>query len=149
MLRMRPPQVPSMAGAGLKQKRMLCIPFKIDLSYSCTSPRGVLTCRPLRCADVSVYDSIADSPVHGLSFRPIPMVAGALMLKRWIVQNGTFPPVVSDAPFWTIHRFNMRAPTTMGIGRNESPCTGLSVILSKKGTSAHQSERPTSQHPFI
>ena len=28
-----------------------------------------------------------DSPIHGLSFRPIPMVVGALMLKRWIVQN--------------------------------------------------------------
>ena len=32
----------------------------------------MLTCRPLRCADVPFYDSIVDSPVHGLSFRPIP-----------------------------------------------------------------------------
>ena len=45
----------------------------------------------------------------------------------------------NDAPFWTIHRFNMRAPTTMGIGRNESPCIGLSAILSYAGTSAHRS----------
>ena len=42
----------------------------------------MLTCRPLRCAGVPAYDSIADSPVHGLSFRPIPMVVGALTLKR-------------------------------------------------------------------
>ena len=48
-------------------------------------------------------------------------------------------PIVSDAPFWTIHRFNMRASTTMGIGRNESPCIGLSDILSHAGTSAHRS----------
>ena len=32
----------------------------------------------------------------------------------------------------------MRAPTTMGIGRNESPCTWLSDILSHAGTSAHR-----------
>ena len=50
----------------------------------------MLTCRPLRCADVLAYDSIADSPIHGRSFRPIPMVVGALMLKRWIVRSGTF-----------------------------------------------------------
>jgi hypothetical protein len=68
------------------------------------------------------------------------MVVGALMLKRWFVQNDTVPSqVISDAPFWTIHRLNMRAPTTMGIGRNESPCTGLSSILSQAGTSAHRS----------
>ena len=99
----------------------------------------MLTCRPLRCADVPAYDSISDSPIHGLSFRPIPMVVGSLMLKRWIVQNDTFHPIVSDALFWTIHRFNMRAPTTMGIGRNESPCIGLSDILSYEGTYAHRS----------
>jgi hypothetical protein len=52
---------------------------------------GMLTCRPLRCADVPAYNSILDSPIHERSFRPIPMVVGALMLKRWIVQNGTFP----------------------------------------------------------
>ena len=46
---------------------------------------------------------------------------------------------LGKVPFWTIHRFNMRAPTTMGIGRNESPCTGLSAILSYVGTSAHRS----------
>ena len=46
---------------------------------------------------------------------------------------------LGKVPFWTIHRFNMRAPTTMGIGRNESPCTGLSAILSYAGTSAHRS----------
>ena len=58
----------------------------------------MLTCRPLRCADVLAYDSIADSPIHGRSFRPIPMVVGALMLKRWIVQNGTFP----SPSLWTL-----------------------------------------------
>ena len=50
----------------------------------------MLTCRPLRCADVPAYDSILDSPIHGLSFRPILMVVGALMLKQWIVQNDFF-----------------------------------------------------------
>ena len=48
----------------------------------------MLTCRPLRCAGVPAYDGIVDSPIHVLSFRPIPMVVGALMLTRWIVQNG-------------------------------------------------------------
>ena len=46
-------------------------------------------------------------------------------------QNGHLPkPVISDAPIWTIHRFNMRESTTMGIGRNKSLCIGLSSILS-------------------
>jgi hypothetical protein len=90
----------------------------------------MLTCRPLRCADVPAYDSILDSHIHGLSFRPIPMVVGALMLKRWIVQNRASETIGWKVSFWTIHRFNMREPTTMGIGRNESPCIGLSDILS-------------------
>jgi hypothetical protein len=48
----------------------------------------MMTYRPLRCADMPAYDSILDIPMHELSFRPIPMVVGALMLKWWIVQNG-------------------------------------------------------------
>ena len=56
----------------------------------------MLTCRPLRCADVLAYDSIADSPIHGRSFRPIPMVVGALMLKRWSVQNGVSKRLVEE-----------------------------------------------------
>ena len=39
-----------------------------------------------RCADVPTYDSVPDSPIHWLSFRPIPVVVGALTLKRWVVQ---------------------------------------------------------------
>ena len=35
----------------------------------------MLTCRPLRFANVPAYDSISDSPIHGLSFRPIPMAS--------------------------------------------------------------------------
>ena len=42
----------------------------------------------IRCADVPAYDSMLDSTIHGLSFRPIPMVVGSLMLNRCIVQNG-------------------------------------------------------------
>ena len=65
----------------------------------------MFTCRPLRCADVPAYDSMSDSPIHGLSFRPIPMVVGALMLKRCIVQNGASEMtgseryVLDDPPF--------------------------------------------------
>ena len=46
-----------------------------------------------------------DSPIYGVSFRPIPMVVGALMLKRWIVQNGASEmtgserDVLGDPPF--------------------------------------------------
>ena len=38
----------------------------------------------------------------------------------------------SDVKFRPVglHSFDMRAPTTMEIGRNESPCIGLSRILS-------------------
>ena len=65
----------------------------------------MLTCRPLRCADVPAYDSMLDSPIHRLSFRPIPMVVGALTLKRCIVQNGASEmtglegTVLDDTPF--------------------------------------------------
>ena len=46
----------------------------------------------------AAYDSstMLDSPIHGLSFSPIPMVVRALVLKLWIVQNGTFPKHVSN-----------------------------------------------------
>jgi hypothetical protein len=91
----------------------------------------MLTCRPLRCADVPAYDNMLDSPIHGLSFRPIPMVVGALTLKLWIVQNGASEMTgLGKLPFWTNHRFNMMVCMTMGIGRNESPCMWLSSILS-------------------
>ena len=65
----------------------------------------MLTCRPLWCAGVPAYDSMLDSPIYGVSFRPIPMVVGALMLKRWIVQNGASEMtgseryVLDDPPF--------------------------------------------------
>ena len=55
----------------------------------------------------------------------VVVIAGHSSAKRSVQSDG-----LGKVPFWTIHRFNMRAPTTMGIGRNESPCTGLSVILS-------------------
>ena len=71
----------------------------------------VLTCRPRRCADVPAYDSMLDSPIRGLSFRSIPMVVCALALKRWIVQNGASETTGGKVPFWTIHRFNIRART--------------------------------------
>ena len=50
----------------------------------------MLTMRQLRCADMNFCDSITVSPIHGLPFRSTPMVAGALVLKRWFVQKGTF-----------------------------------------------------------
>ena len=90
----------------------------------------MLTCRRLRCADVPAYDSTTDSPIHGLSFRPIPMVVGALILKRWIVQNGTFPSqsfrssVLDDPPFQDEGTYDHRDRA------NESSCIGLSSILS-------------------
>jgi hypothetical protein len=45
-----------------------------------------VTYGPLRCSDVPLYDSVADSHAHGFSFPPTLVVVGALMLKRWIVQ---------------------------------------------------------------
>ena len=50
----------------------------------------MLACGPLLCADMTLYDSITDSPMQGLPFHPTPMVLGALMWKRWIVQFGSF-----------------------------------------------------------
>jgi hypothetical protein len=48
---------------------------------------GRLHYGPLRCSDVPLYDSVVDSHAHGLSFPPTLVVLGALMLKRWIVQQ--------------------------------------------------------------
>ena len=50
----------------------------------------MLACGPPLCADMTLYDSITDSPMQGLPFHPTPMVLGALMWKRWIVQFGSF-----------------------------------------------------------
>ena len=50
----------------------------------------MLACGPPRCADMPSYDSVTDSPMQGLSFRPTLMVVGALTLKRWIVQFRSF-----------------------------------------------------------
>ena len=58
-------------------------------SRPCAVARKEVTHGPLRCADVPLYDSVVDSHAHGLSFPPTLVVAGALMLKRWIVQYGT------------------------------------------------------------
>ena len=60
---------------------------------------------PLRCADMTPRDSVTDSPMQGLSFHPTLMVVGALTLKRWIVQFGSFDiseqkyPLLDDPPF--------------------------------------------------
>ena len=51
------------------------------------------------------YVSITDSPIHELSFRPIPMIVDALTLKLWVVQNGASEEMVEtctvldDPPF--------------------------------------------------
>ena len=55
-------------------------------SRTCAVARKEVTHGPLRCADVPLYDSVVDSHAHGLSFPRTLVVAGALMLKRWIVQ---------------------------------------------------------------
>ena len=90
-------------------------PLRMTLSAPSSRWCGrMMTCRPLRCADVPTYDSISDSPIHGLSFRPIPVVVGALRIKRCIVQNGASEMTwLGKVSFWTNHRFNMRAPTTI------------------------------------
>ena len=66
----------------------------------------MLACGPLLCADMTLYDSITDSPMQGLPFHPTPMVLGALMWKRWIawiVQLSIFLlekyPLLDDPPF--------------------------------------------------
>ena len=56
----------------------------------------MLACGPLLCADMTLYDSITDSPMQGLPFHPTPMVLGALMWKRWIVQFGSFDISVGE-----------------------------------------------------
>jgi len=45
---------------------------------------------PPRCADMTPCDSVTDSPMQELSFNPTLMVVGALTLKQWIVQVGSF-----------------------------------------------------------
>ena len=62
------------------------------LSSTCPSPlrwqgRGS-TSRPLRRADVPLYDSTTDSPTHRLSFRPTLVFVAAPILNLRIVQNG-------------------------------------------------------------
>ena len=49
----------------------------------------MVACGPSRCADMTLYDSVTDSPMQELSFHPTPMVVGALTWKRWIVQYGS------------------------------------------------------------
>ena len=56
----------------------------------------MLACGPPLCADMTLYDSITDSLMQGLPFHPTPMVLGALMWKRWIVQFGSFDISVGE-----------------------------------------------------
>ena len=66
--------------------------------------------KPIYSASVSdTMDSIADSPIHGFSFRPYPHVVGALMLNRCIVQNKTFPPSHNWLKFEAPDRVNRPA----------------------------------------
>ena len=54
---------------------------------------------------MTLYDSVTDSPMQGLSFHLTLMVVGALSWKLWIVQYGSLDiskqkyPLLDDPPF--------------------------------------------------
>ena len=56
----------------------------------------MLACGPPLCADMTLYDGITDNPMQVIPFHPTPMVLGALMWKRWIVQFGSFDISVGE-----------------------------------------------------
>ena len=60
-----------------------------------------------------------------------PLPLWSQVRSRW---NGgssnTDRPTDWTIRYWTIHRFNMSAPTTTKVGENESPCAWLSTALS-------------------
>jgi hypothetical protein len=85
-----------LAAACQDGTRRLCLRIPLPSSLACGRLRETKTVygrllhyRPLRCSDVPLYDSVVDSHAHGLLFPPTLVVAGALMLKRWIVQYGS------------------------------------------------------------